>query len=625
VPKGRVAGSRAACALVGCLLLVGCGGGGSSGVTNEQAGASPAETPNSPVNQSASVQFSATTLTLTGDTSRNVNPIDSTIQVTLQNRPSNGVWTRATNTGLALYSANVNWSTETEGRLQIVPRTPRSLGAGTYDVTLQVEVCADAECASQIAGSPVNIAVTYVVTGSATPLSQANWGTAQLNGTPFHTNQATSPQFSMRLSVQDPPVSGLYVRYRLAANSVFASVVLDEVAANSYVWEYGDFTVTLKAPAALGSGEFHDSIEFEVCYDAACTRPIPGGAHTAQVSFLVLATEGVEYTRRSVTPPRGASEVVWSAANQSFYILSNRDAPRHPDPGIDPQIARVDPVTLQLDSTVDVPGENLRRLTVTPDGSRLYVASQTQSMVYRFTLPTMTRDLSLSLESSPPQDPIIVNDFAVLTGHPESFAVTLVHKNRTHAIRVYDNEVMRPRTIAPSLADESPRWLVPTAEPETFVSHLYAWSAPAANTLERFSIDSAGIHQLSSAPTNAQVLLTPKPPRVANKLYSSFGRIYDIDSGAQVGTFGQADNTSGVAVAIDEANGRIFLWRAGFLMSYDLITLKMLAIAKIDVTPYWNQEPAMVPWGSGGVAMTNGEQLVVLSGSLFTTYRGAGP
>jgi hypothetical protein len=61
------------------------------------------------------------------------------------------------------------------------------------------------------------------------------------------------------------------------------------------------------------------------------------------------------------------------------------------------------------------------------------------------------------------------------------------------------------------------------------------------------------------------------------------------------------------------------------LRRYDLITLKMLAIAQIGVTPDWNQEPAMVPWGSGGVAMTTGEQLVVLSGSLFTTYRGAGP
>ena len=555
------------------------------GETIQPAGASPPQTANPPVSPSASVEFSATALTLTGDTDRNVNPIDSTIRVTLQNRPPNGVWTRATSADPALYSANVNWSTETEGRLQVVPRTPRSLGAGTYNVTVQVEVCSDAQCASQIAGSPVSIAVTYVVTGSATPLSQAVWNTAQLNGTPFHTNQTTSPELSMRLSVQDAPVAGLYVRHRrLAGNSVFASVVLNQVATNTYVWTSGDFTVTLKAPAALGSGEFRDSIEFDVCYDAACTRSVEGGAHTAEVGFLVLATEGVEYTRRSVTPPNGASEVVWSAANQSFYILSNRDAPRYSNPGVDPQIARVDPTTLQLGSTVAVPGENLHRLTVTPDGSRLYVASQTQSMVYRFTLPTMTRDLSLSLESSPPQDPIIVNDFAVLTGRPESFAVTLAHKNRTHAIRVYDNAVMRPSTIAPSLADEWSRWLVPTAEPETFVSHRYAWSALAATTLDRFAIDTAGIHQLSSAPTNAQILLTPKPLRVANRLYSSFGRIYDIDSGAQVGTFGQADNTSGVAVAIDEANGRIFVWRAGFLMIYDLSTLNMLAIAQIGVS-----------------------------------------
>ena len=350
MPEARPAICRAAYALMGCLLIVGCGGGGGGGgETIQPAGASPPQTANPPVSPSASVEFSATALTLTGDTDRNVNPIDSTIRVTLQNRPPNGVWTRATSADPALYSANVNWSTETEGRLQVVPRTPRSLGAGTYNVTVQVEVCSDAQCASQIAGSPVSIAVTYVVTGSATPLSRAVWNTAQLNGTPFHTNQTTSPELSMRLSVQDAPVAGLYVRHRrLAGNSVFASVVLNQVATNTYVWTSGDFTVTLKAPAALGSGEFRDSIEFDVCYDAACTRSVEGGAHTAEVGFLVLATEGVEYTRRSVTPPNGASEVVWSAANQSFYILSNRDAPRYSNPGVDPQIARVDPTTLQL-------------------------------------------------------------------------------------------------------------------------------------------------------------------------------------------------------------------------------------------------------------------------------------
>lgn len=59
VLQARPAISRAACALVGCLLIVGCGGGGGSGT-------------NPPVNPSASVQFSATALTLTGDTVRNV-------------------------------------------------------------------------------------------------------------------------------------------------------------------------------------------------------------------------------------------------------------------------------------------------------------------------------------------------------------------------------------------------------------------------------------------------------------------------------------------------------------------------------------------------------------------------
>jgi hypothetical protein len=545
------------------------------------------------------------------------------VSFTLANLPSSGVWTRVTPHGAAVAGGQIIWYSQTDGAVQVTARSPRSLGAGTYTGSLSVEVCSDAQCATQLQGSPVTLAVSYAVTGQVGPQTQVYWNTTQLNGAPFQTTQTTAPQFKVTIAVSNLPYPAMYLRRRAESGSIFSNIVFgDPTFTPNQGSAYGEYTVTLQPPAALGSGEFRGSLEFDACYDPHCTRIVPGSTYTAQVNFLVLASEGVEYSRRETTPPQGASEVVWSTANHSFYVLSNRGTSRNGNPGVDPQISQVDPATLQLVTTVSIPGENLRRLTVTPDGSRLYVASLEQSMLYRFALPTLTRDLSLTLENSPPRDPIVVNDFAMIPGSPNSFAVALEHKSRTDAVRVYDNAVLRRDVVAPGLANEKARWLVPAATPGMYLSQRFAYSALESETLDQMVVDGNGVRLAGSTPTTAQILLAEKPQRAGNNLYSIFGRVYDITSGAQIGSFDADGNTPASAFVVDELHGRIFVWKRGFLMSYNLVTLELLAIAQINVTPDYMDQPTMVLWGTEGVALTDNNRLVVFSGPFFTTYRG---
>lgn len=60
------------------------------------------------------------------------------------------------------------------------------------------------------------------------------------------------------------------------------------------------------------------------------------------------------------------------------------------------------------------------------------------------------------------------------------------------------------------------------------------------------------------------------------------------------------------------------------ILSYDISTLKLLAFAEVYGVPVFpvGAERTMTLWGTEGVALTDGSQLVVLSGAFFSTYRG---
>lgn len=605
---------RAAMIALASLCIASCGGGGE---------AAPAGNPSPPPDFTTSVSFSKTTVSATADTSAILGPNDDFVAFNVANPPNDGIWSRLTANGAAVVGGNVDWSSKYQGRVTVAMRSPRSLGAGSYTGTIKVELCPDAQCATQIAGSPFTITATYVVVGSADPQTVASWSVAQFNDMPFRTSQTSSPTYKLALTLQYPPYSGAYVHRKNQTGDIFASVVfggatftLLQLSASA------DYTINLKPPAVLGSGDFSGSMEFEVCYDPGCLRPVPGSAYTLQLSFPVLASEGLEYTGRSVAPPQGASEVVWSGANQKFYILSNRGATRPGLPGVDPQIAPVDPATLQVGAAVAVPGENLRRLTVTPDGTRLYVASSIKPFAYRFTVPALNNDLTVPLGSASPTDPYMVYDFAMLAGQPDSFVASLESSNRTQGIRVYDNGTPRANTI-PSPTSELvyPRWLVPASTPGRFVSQYTTQTTPGTNTWDELAVHGTGINTASSTPVVNGEHLAGRPQRAGNRLFTVSGKVFDADTGALVGTFGE-QGAQAAAILVDEAHGRLFDLRRGLLSSYDLTTLQRLAMAQIDVVPELGLELTLIPWGSEGVAVANMDKLVVLSGPFFSTYRG---
>ena len=144
---------------------------------------------------------------------------------------------------------------------------------------------------------------------------------------------------------------------------------------------------------------------------------------------------------------------------------------------------------------------------------------------------------------------------------------------------------------------------------------------PVVSTLEQLVVDGTGVGVATSVPMASGPYMN-RPQRAGNRLYTVDGKVFDVGNGELVGTFGLQDNTPATAIVVDEAHGRIFEWDGGFLISYDLATLERLAIAQIKLAASWTLEPKLILWGTEGVALADHDQLVVLSGPFFTTYRG---
>lgn len=559
--------------------------------------------------------------------------VDQSIQLTVANPPSNGIWTRVSlvsGEGVAL--ASVESPSTGSLRLRIESILPRLMGAGTYTSTLRVEVCSDNQCATQLAGSPANVTVTYTVTGNLQSTTRLTWTETFLEGADLVTTETRAPTMKLRITVQDLPPAGIYLRRTAPATGVIAGMVFGTPTFTTTVGQaYGEYTVTLKAPAALGSGLFTDNVQLRACFDDACVREVPNSRYTLSIRTIVTTSPGMEYSRRVYTSPvsgLGATSVVWSAPRQSLYLVASENASNGSFVGLDPRILQIDPLTATAGTQVVLPGENLLHALPSTDGSLLYVSSRNQPSLRRFQLPSLAPDITIPLGSFTQFEPFLVTDMAALPGQPQSVVVAVAHNGNHGGTRVYDNAVLRPDAVALAQGQEFARWLVPGDSPGTFVSQSVGPAFPQFNNMQQLAVDATGIRvSASTASTSGIIIGGDRPQRSGNRLFLRDGRILDATTGAQLGALALPDSSLPRAILVDEPHNRVLVWmdvfQRWFMISFDLTTLQPLAYLPV----YAPGELAgtggrMTLWGNDGLALADGTRLIILSGPFFTSYRG---
>jgi hypothetical protein len=183
----------------------------------------------------------------------------------------------------------------TQGTLTINFRSPGSLQNGTYSDSIQLRVCTEQPCVTQISGSPATVSTSYVVSGTGT-------STVTLDRNSVEVATDTSDEFAraetVRLTLSVAPASAIHVQTNHTSNAVQSAYY--RTLSNTLT----EVDIRFLSGQQLAPDNFSDTVEITICYDSSCARQVQGSPFTVSASIAVAAA-----TEPGVTPLAVASRV----------------------------------------------------------------------------------------------------------------------------------------------------------------------------------------------------------------------------------------------------------------------------------------------------------------------------
>lgn len=156
-------------------------------------------------------------------------------------------------------------------------RDPGSLLNGTYADDIVIRVCKDAGCSKQLAGSPLTVRSSYVVSGEGQSAMQVTAQNLQIR-----TNTARSVATEPRLdySFQRPANTPLHINMDHTTSGIESGV--SQAGVNE-----GSYSFRMKAGQSLAPATYTDTITLRGCYHPSCVRQVPGSPFVFQVTYGV--------------------------------------------------------------------------------------------------------------------------------------------------------------------------------------------------------------------------------------------------------------------------------------------------------------------------------------------------
>jgi hypothetical protein len=577
-------------AIAGLACLAACGGGGSVG-----GGVGTVPEPSGP------------TLTASGSTvSITVAPTPSTpnpsVGLTIADAPTSGLYYTTAYLGSAVQSVNLAWDPalangKLSGSLVLQLYLPEFIGSGTYHDTVTVKVCQDSKCDTQIAGSPLTIAVTYTVTGNA--VSDASYA---ITPTLFNLevpSTGTAPTAAVNVTAYEVPPYGAYVHYSSQTGGAVASISFKANSTDANDYATGTLTINLKPPDTLGPGFYSDVVTMSICYDDACTKPAAGSPWSIPVTYTVTASAGREFQQQIV-----ALDLTALAADPSGTTLYGTTQLTNATAA---QLVRINPVSGAVTASLDL-DDDISQMAVSQDGQYIYLASLgaqgTLPHVMRVNASSMTLDFSLF----PTVLSIAPMTVSVSPQNSRTWSLAFLDQGNSatpaaYTVEVFDDNVARPDA-----------WSLSS---DVVYGNQAQWSSDGSTIFVRdlnltaVTVTPAGLGTGTQLPTPDQGigLGAHTIQQVGNLLYSGGGGVVDPTADSLLGKYVFRTPSSTAAadsagLAIDTANNRTFAAYADSeaagvvptLESFNRSQFDGLWIARLPVagTP--------VRWGTNGLA-----------------------
>jgi hypothetical protein len=478
------------------------------------------------------------------------------------------------------------------------------LGAGTYTDSISVSVCADAQCSEPLPGSPLTIPVTYSVTGSIISNAQLS---LQISSFTLEATSSASPAVSATAVIDSNglPPYGAYVFTSIGGAFLNGSSVQSNLDGTATL------TVTTKLPATLGPGVYHDSVQVNVCFDAACTKPAAHFPVTVPVIYIVDAGAGVDFNQATI--PLEVNDMAWSATTQRIYATANSDTG-----GIRGSLVVINPMTASIEKVISL-GQSASptSISISDDDKFAYIIDNVAQSVVRMNLSTLTVDETI------PMAQINAYSLKVLPGHSNSFAVQTYNNYTT--LHVFDGTLERAQTFSSGLLE---------------AQLFYTWGVDA-NTIYAYD---ASMYQLSVS-SNGLAVANTTPGAVLRQgnindlqysgglIYSTTASVYNPSTRAVQAPFALQNsnyaggNVDSFAFAIDASLNRAYFLTTdtAFLtpgqmtiQGFNLSTQQLTWLARF---PAANPEGGrLLRWGTNGIAFPGGNvgapKLTLISGSV---------
>ncbi len=301
---------RAGAILAFASLLQSCGGGGGG---NGGGGPGPGPGPDTTTRLSVS----------TTNVSVSARPGDdlprSQVAMTVSNPPAEGLFvgTQYSTNGISLVDFSA--TSASQAQLLIYFQVPAQIPNGTYEDQIELHVCSDDQCANDVAGSPVTIRTTYVVSGSIAASINRNSIERRIDTQQddFHTE-------TVQLTIDRPPFGGAHIQTEHSGNAVIG-VTLQGVSQT-----VTNVDIEFLSGRSMRPGIYSDTVTITVCYDNGCARQLDGSPFTvtSHVTVDTGAEPGVDplVVLSRAALPHNIVDAEYSAALDAAVMVSTYPA-----------------------------------------------------------------------------------------------------------------------------------------------------------------------------------------------------------------------------------------------------------------------------------------------------------
>lgn len=567
--------------LLGSLLSACGGGGGGSG------GGS--------ANSSFSLSKSA--LTLTAAQAEDA-PSDGSVKINIRNLPDDGLFVALDYDENGIDQADFFQTSNTLADLFVWFKPPSSLPLGTYRDEVRVAACYDEACTRHVTGSPATLSVTYVV--EATP-------TMTVDGTERRVvaslGDEAPPAETVEVTFDTVPTRGIFLS-ALAVGDALSGATVTQVSPGTRRVQ-----VSLPDPDTLGTGTERGALIVTACFENPCARQINQGEQRVEFVYRVAADPVATTQVLSL----GAKDVVFDPISNLIYTAQPASAPLSPN-----SIAAVDPSSGTLVGAV-VTVNDPRLVAVSDDGSKFYAAVPSTNQVQRFSAPSFTSDLVITVPPNSPEEAANVNQIAVAPGSPGTLAIS-----RYGRVFVFDDAVGRQDIYGDGALVHAD-----TVEWGDTDEVLYS----SDTTVVGQDVDLYKLTVSASGPAAQATFVDAMDagPRIhfsEARIYSDTGRVINAETGSVVGNFTPSDTTSFTRrVAIDATRRLAYMAIRRFgdptgtlrVDVFNLDTFARIRTFEVPVSDSNNWPVKLVRWSDNGLAVLDSlGNVALVDGPLVT-------